>query len=197
MANQLLRVGEDCLLRWCLLLKAALPTCVPSRRGLSLLQHAPRSSPTAWGLGPTRHASRLRAEEAKPPCTVRTTAQRLQATLHFCPDQRAKGAGSHAGGMQPRQVGALLQLPTRPTWIEKENLDRFPFGCFRRGIAEASCYYSSECLHLNTESNTMYPGSRKNALEHLECAWQNGFTPLTVGCPTFNWGATSSYFKDK
>jgi hypothetical protein len=43
------------------------------------------------GLGPTRHASRLRAEEAKPPCVVRTTAQRLQATLHFCPDQRAKG----------------------------------------------------------------------------------------------------------
>ena len=31
--------------------------------------------------------------------------------------------------------------------------------------------------------NTMYPGSRKNALEHLECAWENGFTPLTVGCP--------------
>jgi uncharacterized Fe-S center protein len=29
----------------------------------------------------------------------------------------------------------------------------------------------------------MYPGSRKNALEHLECAWENGFTPLTVGCP--------------
>jgi hypothetical protein len=74
-----------------LLLKATLPTCVPSRRGLSLLQHAPRSSPTPWGLGPTRHASRLRAEEAKPPCAVRITAQRLQATLHFCPDQRAKG----------------------------------------------------------------------------------------------------------
>ncbi len=30
-----------------------------------------------------------------------------------------------------------------------------------------------------TDCNTMYPGSRKNALEHLECAWQNGFTPLT------------------
>jgi hypothetical protein len=35
-----------------------------------------------------------------------------QVTVHFCPDQRAKGAGSHAGGMQPRQVDALLQLPT-------------------------------------------------------------------------------------
>ncbi len=34
-----------------------------------------------------------------------------------------------------------------------------------------------------TDCNTMYPGFRKNALEHLECAWQNGFTPLTVGCP--------------
>lgn len=34
-----------------------------------------------------------------------------------------------------------------------------------------------------TDCNTMYPGSRKNALEHLSCAWENGFTPLTVGCP--------------
>lgn len=34
-----------------------------------------------------------------------------------------------------------------------------------------------------TDCNTMYPGSRKNALEHLECAWENGFTPYTVGCP--------------
>jgi hypothetical protein len=43
------------------------------------------------GLGPTRHASRPRAEEAKPPRAVHATAQRLQAALHFCPDQRAKG----------------------------------------------------------------------------------------------------------
>ena len=34
-----------------------------------------------------------------------------------------------------------------------------------------------------TDCNTMYPGSRKNALEHLECAWENGFTPLSAGCP--------------
>ncbi len=34
-----------------------------------------------------------------------------------------------------------------------------------------------------TDCNTMYPGFRKNALEHLECAWENGFNPLTVGCP--------------
>ena len=34
-----------------------------------------------------------------------------------------------------------------------------------------------------TDCNTLYPGSRKNALEHLYCAWENGFTPMTVGCP--------------
>ena len=34
-----------------------------------------------------------------------------------------------------------------------------------------------------TDCNTLYPGRRKNALEHLYCTWENGFTPLTVGCP--------------
>ena len=34
-----------------------------------------------------------------------------------------------------------------------------------------------------TDCNTMYPGFRKNALEHLYCAWENGFTPLSAGCP--------------
>jgi hypothetical protein len=42
------------------------------------------------GLGPTRHASWPKAEEAKPPHAVRVTAQRLQALLHFRPDQRVK-----------------------------------------------------------------------------------------------------------
>jgi hypothetical protein len=42
-------------------------------------------------LGPTRHASWPKAEEAKPPRAVHATAQRLQAFLHFRPDQRVKG----------------------------------------------------------------------------------------------------------
>jgi hypothetical protein len=56
---------------------ATLPTCVLSHRGLSLLQHAPRSSLYGTGLGPTRHASWSRVEEAKPPRVVHATAQRL------------------------------------------------------------------------------------------------------------------------
>ena len=34
-----------------------------------------------------------------------------------------------------------------------------------------------------TDCNTMYVGSRKNGLDHLYCAWENGFTPLSVDCP--------------
>ena len=33
-----------------------------------------------------------------------------------------------------------------------------------------------------TDCNTLYPGYRKNALEHLETADLNGFGPLTTGC---------------
>ena len=32
------------------------------------------------------------------------------------------------------------------------------------------------------DCNTLYPGSRKNALDHLECAAINGFNPTTTGC---------------
>ncbi len=33
-----------------------------------------------------------------------------------------------------------------------------------------------------TDCNTLYVGARKNALDHLEAAYLNGFTPYTVGC---------------
>ena len=33
-----------------------------------------------------------------------------------------------------------------------------------------------------TDANTMYVGSRKNALDHLDTAYQNGFSPFSTGC---------------
>ncbi len=33
-----------------------------------------------------------------------------------------------------------------------------------------------------TDANTMYRGSRKNALDHIETAYLNGFTPYSTGC---------------
>ncbi|MCD8300322.1 MAG: DUF362 domain-containing protein [Clostridiales bacterium] len=34
-----------------------------------------------------------------------------------------------------------------------------------------------------TDCNTLYVGSRKNAIEHLACAAENGFSELSTGCP--------------
>ena len=33
-----------------------------------------------------------------------------------------------------------------------------------------------------TDCNTLYPGRRKNALEHIAAAQENGFSPMTTGC---------------
>ena len=33
-----------------------------------------------------------------------------------------------------------------------------------------------------TDANTLYVGSRKNALDHLDTAYENGFTPYSTGC---------------
>ena len=33
-----------------------------------------------------------------------------------------------------------------------------------------------------TDCNTLYVGGRKNALDHLESAYQNGYSPFTAGC---------------
>ena len=37
-------------------------------------------------------------------------------------------------------------------------------------------------VHFLTDCNTLYPGRRKNALEHLDAAYENGFSPLSTGC---------------
>jgi hypothetical protein len=128
-----------------------------------------KALPAARGLGPTCHASRLRAEEAKPPCAVRTTAQRLQVTLHFCPDQRAKGAGSHAGGMQPRQVGALLRLPTRPAWRPRPT-------CHATGAPNASCMQLHRHLRHHRASSTAEPIPRLEATQRTTQQRQPGAT---------------------
>ena len=33
-----------------------------------------------------------------------------------------------------------------------------------------------------TDCNTLYVGRRKNALDHLDAAYENGFSPLSTGC---------------
>jgi hypothetical protein len=152
-----------------LLLRATLPACAPNRHEPSLLQHVPRPSPAARGLGPACHANRLGAEEAKPPRVVHSTAQRLQVTLHFCPDRRAREAGSHAGGMQPRQVDALLRLPTRPAWRPRPTRHA-------TGAPDAACKQLHHHLRHHRASSVAEPIPRLEATQRTTQRRQPGAT---------------------
>jgi hypothetical protein len=93
-----------------LLLKATLPTCVLSHRGLSLLRHAPRSSPYDMGAG--SHASCKLAQGGRSQTAMRGACNCPAVTSipPFSPRPAGERADSHAVGMKPRQVGAPLRL---------------------------------------------------------------------------------------
>jgi hypothetical protein len=97
-------------------LKVTLPTCVLSHRRLNLLQHAPRSSP--YGTGAGSHASCKLAQGRRSQTAARGACNypAVRSILPLSPRPAGERADSHAGGMQPRQVGAPLRLPTRPAW---------------------------------------------------------------------------------
>jgi hypothetical protein len=92
------------------------PTCVLSRRGLSLLQHAPRSSPYDTGAGP--HAS-CKLAQGRQSQTAAHGAHDCPAVTNIPPlSPRPAGerAGRHAGGVQPHPGGRTLSTSTHPAW---------------------------------------------------------------------------------
>jgi hypothetical protein len=92
-----------------LLLKATLPTCVLSRRGLSLLQHAPRSSPYDTGAG--SHASCKMAQDRRSQTAVRgARCPAVTSTPPLSPRPTGERADRHTGGMQPHQGGAPFRF---------------------------------------------------------------------------------------
>jgi hypothetical protein len=88
----------------------------PQPSWLSLLQHAPRSSP--YGVGAGSHTSCKLSQGRRSQTAARGACNRPTVTSSspLLPRPTGERAGSHAGGLQPRQVGAPLRLPTRPAW---------------------------------------------------------------------------------
>jgi hypothetical protein len=93
-----------------LLLKATLPTCVLSRRGLSLLQHAPRSSSYDTGLGPTRHAKLPQDRRSQTAARGVHNSPAVTSIPPLSLGPAGEKADRHAGGMQPHQGGAPFRL---------------------------------------------------------------------------------------
>jgi hypothetical protein len=99
-----------------LLLKATLPACVLGRRGLSLLQHAPRSSPYDTGTG--SHASCKLAQGGKKPNRRARCAQMPGGYEHSSTSAQASG---RKGGPPCRRHataprGRTLSTSMRPAW---------------------------------------------------------------------------------
>jgi hypothetical protein len=91
-------------------LKATFPTCVLNRRGLSLHQHAPRSSP--YGTGAGSHVSCKLAQDRRSQTAAREARNcpAVTSTPPLSPRPAGERADRHAGGMQPRQGGAPFRL---------------------------------------------------------------------------------------
>jgi hypothetical protein len=99
-----------------LLLKATLPTCILGRHGLSLLQHAPRSSP--YDTGARSHASCKLAQDKR---SQNRRARRAQLSSGYeHPSTFAQTSGRKGGPPCRRHAtaprGRTLSTSTRPAW---------------------------------------------------------------------------------
>jgi hypothetical protein len=152
-----------------LLLKATLLTCVPSHRGLSLLQHAPR--PSSYGVGVGSHTSCKPAQNRRSQTAVRGACNHPAVTSDppLLPRPAGERAGSHAGGMQPRQVDALLRLPTRPAWRPRPTRHA-------TGTPNASCMQLHRHLRHHRASSTAEPIPQLEATQRTTQQRQPGAT---------------------
>jgi hypothetical protein len=78
-------------------------------------------------------------------------------------------AGSHAGGMQPRQVGALLSLPTCPAWRPRPTRHA-------TGAPNASCMQLHRHLRHHRASSTAETIPRLEATQNTTQRRQPGAT---------------------
>jgi hypothetical protein len=93
-----------------LLLKATLPTCVSSRRELSLLQHAPRSSPYDTGAGPHASCKLVQGRRSQTAACRACNCLAVTSIPPLSPRPAGERVDSHTVGMEPRQVGVALRL---------------------------------------------------------------------------------------
>jgi hypothetical protein len=85
------------------------------------------------------------------------------------PRPAGERAGSHAGGMQPRQVGALLRLPTRPAWRPRPTRHA-------TGAPDASCKQLHRHSRHYRASSTAEPIPRLEATQRTTQQRQPGAT---------------------
>jgi hypothetical protein len=128
-----------------------------------------RSSP--YGVGAGSHTSCKPAQSRRSQTAARGACNRPMVTSNspLSPRPAGERAGSHAGGMQPRQVGAPLQLPTRPAWKPKPTRHA-------TGTPVATCKQLHRHSHHCHASSTVEPVPRLEATLHTTQQCQPGAT---------------------
>jgi hypothetical protein len=119
-----------------------------------------RSKAFPYDAGAGSHTSCKPAQSRRSQTAVRGAYNRPMVTSDSPLLLRLAGerAGSHAGGMQPRQVGALLRLPTRPTWRPRPTRHT-------TGAPNASCMQLHRHLRHHRASSTAEPIPRLEATQ--------------------------------
>jgi hypothetical protein len=135
------------------------------------------SSPThskvlPCGAGAGSHTSCKPAQSRRSQTAAHGAYNRPAVTSDppLLPRPAGERVGSHAGGMQPRQVGALLRLPTRPAWRPRPTRHA-------TGAPNASCMQLHRHLRHHRASSTAEPMPR---LEADQCTTQRCQPGATV-----------------
>ena len=114
-----------------------------------------------------------------------------KSTVYFT-DFRCPVGKSYCGGYENRRTGCEYAAGIKNIDMEGKFVAiKMHFGelgnmaFLRPNYAKAVADLCKEQggLPFLTDCNTLYVGSRKNAVDHLETAYMNGFTPYATGCP--------------
>jgi hypothetical protein len=92
--------------------------CIRGRKDMVAFQgeHAPRSSPYGTGAGSRASCKLAQGRRSQTATRGACNCPAVRSIPPLSPRPAGERADSHAGGMQPRQVGAPLRLPTHPAW---------------------------------------------------------------------------------
>jgi hypothetical protein len=122
-------------------------------------------------VGAGSHASCKLAQGRKSQTAARVACNRPAVTSAppLSPKPADERAGSHAGGMQPCQVGAPLRLPTRPAWRPTPTRHA-------TGAPVATCKQLHRHSHHCRASSTAEPVPRLEATQRTTQQHQPGAT---------------------
>jgi hypothetical protein len=128
-----------------------------------------------YGAGAGSHMSCKSAQSRRSQTVVRGAYNRPAVTSDppLLPRPAGERAGSHAGGMQPRQVGTLLRLPTRPARRPRPTRHA-------TGAPNASCMQLHRHLRHHRASSIAEPRPRLEATQRTTQQRQPGATVNTA-----------------